>query len=184
MTRLLLAFFVLLSFTACVDDEMTSEPLICENGFIEENGECVCPEGNVTAYNNCLELREDQYYGITTSCPCVDTLIVSIESIGSNPVRQVKINEDIPFTTDHSERIVRNDFFMALFEGETGDSVLVHIADEDFVLLCDVDPDSEDSEKARGVISFAEGGNALDFLFTYVDDEGNEYGTCEFRLEK
>ena len=86
---LLLPFFFLF---ACQDDGL---PNPCgEYGYeLTENG-CECPEGKFSAYGTCRELKENEWYGITSGCPCEDTLFVRLGDVDNGNI-EVIINEDI-----------------------------------------------------------------------------------------
>ena len=64
------------------------DPILCENGYENQNEICVCPsgkfqtpKGNYGDYDSCRVLKPNEYYTITSGCPCEDTVFFKISQL-------------------------------------------------------------------------------------------------------
>jgi|GEM_PF-3204974 len=90
----LLAIVLFISSCDKCKDEMVMDP--CSNeGYELIDGSCQCPEDLFSAYGACRELREEEWYGITTGCPCEDTLFLRIGAVNTDGDARVFINENV-----------------------------------------------------------------------------------------
>ncbi len=108
MSRLLFWSLALLTavilFACPADDDIPSVP--CENkGYERIDGDCICPEGNFSAYNHCRTLRVGEYFGVSSECPCVDSLFLWLEGINDEGEYEFKFNDNVfdsrNFDTDY-----------------------------------------------------------------------------------
>lgn len=83
-------------------DVVRGEGYVFETGYEFVDGSCICPEGNYTAYGRCRALKENEWYGITDGCPCVDTLFLWLEKFEDDSIALFKTNDDVfdGFNTD------------------------------------------------------------------------------------
>jgi len=189
--------FLLLScllLSSC-EDEIPELIVDCQNGFIEEDNACICPEGNVTAYDNCVELNENQYYGITDGCPCNDTLIWTLyEENNENGLitRETRINENLSLIALGSIEPSRLKPIHLLYVVPTsvGDSLFLAAGPDiqnGFLMRCDAsqpDDDFNESVLFNGLLSPDE--KTISATFTYMDNSepSNVVGTCTVNFEK
>lgn len=89
---------VLTIVAACKPDD-EGVPIVLnlcgERGYELVDGVCTCPEGSFSAYGRCRELRENEWYAITSECPCVDTLFLIRKGFDNDGKRRFSLNEDV-----------------------------------------------------------------------------------------
>jgi hypothetical protein len=65
---LTLALLVQILFSDC---KKTPEPINCPNGFsADADDNCICPEGKIEVYGQCLPDDSTSLFGVSEGCPC------------------------------------------------------------------------------------------------------------------
>ena len=91
---LLFTLFALLFLGCPADDDLPIIP--CDNeGYERIDGDCICPEGSFSAYGRCRELKDTEFYGISSECPCVDTLFLWLKKINDDGQLEFRFNDDV-----------------------------------------------------------------------------------------
>lgn len=181
---LLLLLSITVIMYSCNDDDIAT-PILCENGFVSNGEGCECPEGNVTAYDICVELNENQYYGITDGCPCIDTLIWTLYDTDDAGIREARINENLPIGTTNPSAAnrLRQDFLLHIVQTPAGDSLYVlndGIQESGLIVSCNAltDDDLNEGVYFNGLLSSDE--KTISATLTYRDNEDPTLviGTC------
>ena len=161
------------------------EPIVCTNGFVANGEGCECPEGNVTAYDICVELNENQYYGITDGCPCIDTLIWTLYEEDEFGVREARINENLPISTTYplEANRLRQNLLLSIVETSVGDSLYIlgdGVEENGLLMSCNAltDDDLNEGVYFNGLLSPDE--KTISATLTYRDNEDPTLviGTC------
>lgn len=129
---LLIAVLTIVSACKPDDEGVPVTPNPCgDRGYELINEVCTCPEGSFSAYGRCRELREDEWYAVTSECPCVDTLFLTRKGYENDGKRRFSLNEDVfPLNppelaleyTSLRSRLTSN-FSTIYFEIPEGDSI-------------------------------------------------------------
>jgi hypothetical protein len=85
------------------DEEPKGNPcqVVHENGYVFDTGNelvdgvCSCPADKFSAYGTCRELKVNEWYGISTDCPCADTLFLWLKKFEGSNKSEFLINEDV-----------------------------------------------------------------------------------------
>lgn len=102
--KYLIAFSALFYFSCCGDDDGPKENpcrVIHDNGAVFEtgyefiDGNCVCPNGKYSAYGRCRELKESEWFGVSTGCPCTDTLFICFKGFNNDGKAEFSFNGDV-----------------------------------------------------------------------------------------
>lgn len=59
----------------------------CKEGYFCIDHECQCPPDRYEAYGVCRELEENEFYGVSSDCPCQDTFFFKILEYGDHSIR-------------------------------------------------------------------------------------------------
>ncbi|MBI1226595.1 MAG: hypothetical protein GC192_15285 [Bacteroidetes bacterium] len=118
--NLIFLFTALWLCGGCCDDE--SKGTICEKGFEEINGKCECPEGSFRAYGFCRELADNEWYAVTSGCPCQDTVFFKITGVQGDTAG-IRLNDDIIIDPPNPGWSVRSSFAVRYFSLVNGDSI-------------------------------------------------------------
>ena len=118
---------LLLLFFACKDEPLP-DPCNDTGYTLTENG-CECLPPAHSAYGTCRELQENEWYGVTTGCPCEDTLFLKLNGLveGNSSYMDILINEDV--NVDHiipreeAWRITASPYVTEFFPSSAGDSL-------------------------------------------------------------
>jgi hypothetical protein len=51
------------------------DPVLCKNGYVNVNDDCVCPPENYEAYGVCQALRANEFFGVS-DCSVKDTMFL------------------------------------------------------------------------------------------------------------
>ncbi len=106
---------------SCCDDD--SKEIICTEGFEEVNGNCECPQGKFRAYGFCRELQANEWYGVTESCPCSDTIFFRITGISGDSA-SIRLNEGLIIDPPNPGwTLVNNNFMVRYIALPDGDSI-------------------------------------------------------------
>lgn len=173
--------FFLFCCTACEDDSL----IVCDlsQGFVVEDGNCICPDDNIRAYGNCINLVEGRYYGITEGCACSDTLVWEIiDTAEDSDAKTIRINQDLAFSGEFINEAfrVRKELSGLTIETTEGDSLF--IVTDNVLMTCQALPDEALPQQVLFEGLFSSNKDTLASTLTYVNNSvtpSEIISTCE-----
>ena len=162
-----------LFFLACDDDEALPQPVNCNTGFvINADNECECPDERVALYDNCVETNENDYYGVTEGCPCVDTLLLSLTPLDENDPNfnlfYLRTNQNLSFGELSDEERSRLTGEVIVFTTDYLEVDSIYGQDFPEFGTCDVTAGDDTVETIRFNGLLSEDGENLSMTFFYL----------------
>jgi len=180
--KYLIAFSALFYFSCYGDDDGPKEnpcQVVHDNGAVFEtgyeliDGNCACPDGKYSAYGTCRELKESEWFGVSTGCPCVDTLFLWLKDFNNEGQAEFTLNSDIfdSFNSDPDYELQKNrtsgTFLLDYFTLSDGDS----IASPNWVgpIRCQIDGTGPEFDETTIFGKFSPDNDTLFAKFIYRD---------------
>ena len=170
------------SCSSCKDDigpKVNPCQVVHDNGAVFDtgyefiDGSCVCPEGKYSAYGTCRELKENEWYGVSDGCPCVDTLFLWLKDFEGSAKAEFVMNEDIfdsfnlePEYASRAARIGRSALF-DYFTSSDGDSIApAHLTN---IMKCEIAGTGPEFDEVTLFGKFSPDNDTLFAKFIYRD---------------